>query len=268
MERMSSFKVFETDNYDQFKKLLGNRDITQGRINVIKESILRIGYQPSPILVNEKKEVIDGQGRLAACKSLNLPVYFIEKKGLTINDCISMNKKMESWKPKNYIDSYADRQFPAYVKLRDDLRDFKSLSWEMMMVIKGHGTGPALAEALRDGKLQYTGLNYPERECARWLCAIVPHISRSGFAKRATLETLARLQRYRLIDTNRMLESFEKYGDQFGGGRIRSKDVLQDINTLYNFNRKKLVYFADDYRRLSADAQKGVQFKKKDEQQN
>ena len=107
MDKVANIKVMMTDNYSQFNKLLGNREITPNRVNTIKESILKIGYQPSPILVNEKKEVIDGQGRLAACEALSLPIYYIEKAGLTIDDCISMNRKMESWKIKNYIDCYA-----------------------------------------------------------------------------------------------------------------------------------------------------------------
>ena len=264
MERMSHYKIFETDNYDQFKKLLGNRDITPARISSIKESILRIGYQPSPILINEKKEIIDGQGRLAACKSLNLPVFYIEKKGLTISDCMSMNRKMKAWTTPDYINSYADRDYPAYVKLRNDLREYRPLDWAMLLTIKGRGYNVTVQDALRDGKLQYVGLDYKERECARWICAIHPYVIRSGFAKKATLETLIRLYRYELIDSKRMLESFEKYGDQFNGGRLRSKDILQDINALYNYNRKHIVYFADDYRRKALEA---TGQKKKDEQQ-
>lgn len=256
MEKMSNIKVMITDNYSQFKKLLGNREVTPNRINTIKDSILKIGYQPSPILVNEKKEVIDGQGRLAACEALRIPIYFIEKKGLTIDDCVNMNKKMESWKIKNYIDSYADRKFPAYVKLKEDLKSFKPLTWEQLLVIKGRGSGPAVQEALKDGKLQYTALDYTERERARWLCALIPYINASGFSKKATIEVLIRLDRYGLIDKARMLESFEKYGAQYSSGRIHTKDVLQDINALYNFNRRNIVFFADDYRKLALDAQK------------
>ena len=38
-------------------------------------------YLVSPILVNEKMEVIDGQHRLQAQKELNLPTYYIKNKG-------------------------------------------------------------------------------------------------------------------------------------------------------------------------------------------
>lgn len=254
MDKVANIKVMMTDNYSQFNKLLGNREITPNRINTIKESILKIGYQPSPILVNEKKEVIDGQGRLAACEALSLPIYYIEKAGLTIDDCISMNRKMESWKIKNYIDCYASRKFPAYVALKEDLREYKSLTWEQLLTIKGRGTGPTVQDALKDGKLQYISLDYVEKERARWLCALIPHIKESGFPKAGTVDTLIRLDRYKLVDKNRMLESFEKYGAQFGGGTVRARDVLQSINTLYNYNRRKVVFFADDYRRMALEA--------------
>ena len=239
MDKFANIKVMMTDNYSQFNKLLGNREITPNRVNTIKESILKIGYQPSPILVNEKKEVIDGQGRLAACEALGLPIYYIEKAGLTIDDCISMNRKMESWKIKNYIDCYASRKFPAYVALKEDLREYKSLTWKQLLTIKGRGTGPAVQDALKDGKLQYTSLDY---------------VKESGFPKAGTVDTLIRLDRYKLVDKNRMLESFEKYGAQFGGGTVRARDVLQSINALYNYNRRKVVFFADDYRRMALEA--------------
>ena len=259
MERIANIKVMVTDNYSQFKKLLGNREITPNRVNTIKESILKIGYQPSPILVNEKKEVIDGQGRLAACEALGLPIYYIEKAGLTINDCISMNKKMESWKIKDYINSYADRKRPAYVKLKEDLKEYKPLTWENLLVVKGKGTGPSAQEDLKDGKLQYVGLDYIEKERARWLCALIPHITSTGFSKKTAIETLARLDRYKLVDKVRMLESFEKYGAQFSGSR--SRDVLQDLNAIYNYNRRKMVFFADDYRRMALEASSGTKTK-------
>ena len=62
----SKFKIYETTSYSQFKTMEGNRAVKDGRVNKIVESINKIGYVLSPILVNEKMEVIDGQGRLSA----------------------------------------------------------------------------------------------------------------------------------------------------------------------------------------------------------
>ena len=197
-------------------------------------------------------EVIDGQGRLAACEALNLPVYYVMKKGLKIEDCMSMNMKMENWKIPDYISSYAQRGFPAYVAILKDLREFKGLNWSDLIVIRGGGTGPAVMDNLKVGKLQYTSLNYFQRECARWLCCLLPYVRESGLPVNTTKEILTRLYRYELIDSTRMLESFSNYGARFGASAPRSKDVLQFVNEIYNYNRQKVVFFADDYRRQAA----------------
>lgn len=58
--------VYRTNNYDQFKRLVGNREVNPKRVKTIKKSVEEIGYIPNPIIVNENMEVIDGQGRLQA----------------------------------------------------------------------------------------------------------------------------------------------------------------------------------------------------------
>lgn len=254
MDKQTEFKIYQTRDYSKFKKLLGNRDVSPSRLTSIKESIIRIGYQPAPMIVNEKLEVIDGQGRLAACEALSLPVYYVIKKGLTVDDCISMNMKMENWKTADYINCYADRGFPAYVKLREDLKKFRGLDWTHLLTIKGRGSGAFAKEALTNGRFQYISLNYEESECARWVLAIIPHIVESGLHKRTATEILIRLFRYKMIDQTRMLDSFTKYGAKFGANAPRARDTLQFINEIYNYNRVKTVYFADAYRKEAEKA--------------
>ena len=65
---VTNVQVFETRDYDQFKKLNGNRNINESQVDGIVHSILEVGYQPVPILVNEFMEIIDGQHRLEAVK--------------------------------------------------------------------------------------------------------------------------------------------------------------------------------------------------------
>ena len=60
-----------------FKTMDGNRLLKNDRVNKIVESINAVGYILSPILVNEKMEVIDGQGRLAALERLKMPVHYM-----------------------------------------------------------------------------------------------------------------------------------------------------------------------------------------------
>ena len=75
-------EIKTTNDYSKFKYIIGNRSINEHNKNRIKISINKIGQQ-MPMLVAEKDltdnkyPVIDGQHRLEAIKTLNLPVDFI-----------------------------------------------------------------------------------------------------------------------------------------------------------------------------------------------
>ena len=51
----------------------GNREIEESRVKKIKDSILKVGYITSPIIVNEKMEVIDGQRKNRGIKTIKFP---------------------------------------------------------------------------------------------------------------------------------------------------------------------------------------------------
>lgn len=112
-------KVYRTDDYRRFKHLVGNRTVERRRINRIKESIRAVGYVMNPIVVNEKMEVIDGQGRLVVLEELELPVYYVISEGAGIEECIHMNVGQSNWRLIDYIASYADKGNADYKRLHD-----------------------------------------------------------------------------------------------------------------------------------------------------
>lgn len=97
--------VYETKNYAKFKIIEGNRPIDHAK--KIIESISEIGMLWQPILVNEKFEIIDGQGRFLAMKTLGIPVIYIIQNGLNIKHVRYLNKNATNWKINDYIHSYA-----------------------------------------------------------------------------------------------------------------------------------------------------------------
>lgn len=116
----SSTRLSWTNDASVFIKLLGNRSVTSDRVERIKRSIQTIGFLPVPIIVNEKYEIIDGQGRVQAIKELGIsPVPYIVCKGAGINECISMNINATRWSTRDYISSYAARGIADYMVLKD-----------------------------------------------------------------------------------------------------------------------------------------------------
>lgn len=112
-------EIQRTNSYDMFKQLKGNRGVNPKRVKKIKDSITEIGYIPNPIIVNEKFEVIDGQGRLQALRELGKPIEYIIIKGLGIKECLYMNINQEKWTMQDYIKSHAELGNVNYQRLLD-----------------------------------------------------------------------------------------------------------------------------------------------------
>ena len=122
MDTQKSIK--STMNYSIFKKLEGNRPVVNRRVNKIIASIQNVGYITSPLIVNEKMEVIDGQGRLEALEQLKMPVEYIIHPGIGINECIAMNINQGNWSLKDYIESYATRGNKSYQRLEQLIKEY------------------------------------------------------------------------------------------------------------------------------------------------
>lgn len=112
-----AYDVYTTRDYNIFKRLIGNRDIPESRISKIVDSIQKIGWVHNPIIVNEKMEVIDGQGRLTALQRLKMPVEYIIAPGAGNKECIYMNMNMVNWKLPDFIKSYAEQGNENYQRL-------------------------------------------------------------------------------------------------------------------------------------------------------
>lgn len=113
--------VYSTNDYSLFKRLDGNRAVSDGRVEKILKSIDAVGFIEAPIICNEKYEIIDGQGRFEACKIRSLPVPFMIIPALGIEACTSMNIYQEKWSITDYINSGADRGIESYVRLKQFL---------------------------------------------------------------------------------------------------------------------------------------------------
>jgi hypothetical protein len=102
----SHLKIFKTYNYSLFKKMKGNRDIDESHLKKIIKSIEEDGYTFSPIQVNEKYEVIEGQHRLEACRALKLPIYYHVVAGATIRDVTILNHNRKNWGFDQWLNRY------------------------------------------------------------------------------------------------------------------------------------------------------------------
>lgn len=124
--------VYETRNYDMFKKLLGNRDVTEQRIAKITESIKNVGYVLNPCVINGKNEIIDGQGRVEALKRMNMPVHYVIDKNAGLEQCVQLNINGTPWKTMDYVKSYVHQGIHDYKNLLDLIETFPNINIDVI----------------------------------------------------------------------------------------------------------------------------------------
>lgn len=130
-------QIFEESDYSRFHRLPDNRDVLERRLGKIIASVSE-KYVLNPIIVNEKMEIIDGQGRYEALKHLGRPIHYIIAHGATSDDCRRMNKYNTRWDALDFAKSFKKAGLEAYAIL---LRTCDNTGFPISLVLRmgGHG---------------------------------------------------------------------------------------------------------------------------------
>lgn len=251
MEKQKTIQ--NTKDYSIFKKLEGNRPVVNRRVNKIIASIQNVGYITSPLIVNEKMEVIDGQGRLEALEQLKMPVEYIIHPGIGINECIAMNINQGNWSLKDYIESYAIRGNKSYQRLEQLIKEYPLANLDViataaLRINKITGT------MVKDGSLVLT-----EEQCdkaverlnyAYEIFDLVDKTAvRGGILN--LIQVILYCYDYEEIDLKRLKEQVTK--NIYVCRPWNNIDTcFNEIEELYNRNISKKVYFYTLYRQEKA----------------
>lgn len=139
-------------DYDKFKPHKMQRGIRPIHLARIEASMKRRGFKPTkPIIVTSKLEVLDGQHRLEAAKSLGIDFYYVISDDLTIEDIRDMAKTAAAWDIEDYIVSQIRQENDNYWRLMA-LKEKSGLNWNSFMggvLMLGDNSG---REELRSGE--------------------------------------------------------------------------------------------------------------------
>lgn len=240
-------KVYATDNLDQFKTLQSNREL-RGRVKKVKASIEKYGWINSPIVVNEKYQVVDGQARLQACKELGCGLTYTIIPGLDVYDCRILNSVQTDWNYQDYIFSYADQGIQDYRYLQQIVAKMKnewgSYSLDVLGQMMGRSSGKA---DIKDGTAKMTMEQYNEAcKHISYVADFIPimkSLKVGGETMTAALYFASRMMpeyaKERLLTA---VTTRGKYVFTSKPGRI--VDAIQCIDEVYNYNRKKEYRFS------------------------
>lgn len=115
--------IFETYNYNQFSQLEGNRIINKLHVDRLKRSFKK-KYLLSPINVNNKFEIIDGQHRFNAAKELKLPIYYYISDNSKLEDVHILNTNMKNWRKEDYLNAYCEIGNQNYIQFKEFMDEF------------------------------------------------------------------------------------------------------------------------------------------------
>lgn len=248
--------VYRTNNYEQFKRLVGNRDVNPKRVRQIKKSIEEIGYIPNPIIVNENMEVIDGQGRLQALKDLGLPVEYIIKNGVGIKECLFMNINQEKWKIQDYIKSYAEMGNENYKKLQDLIELYPIYSVNTIgSAVKGIKT--ITATNIRRGNLEISTEEYEKAIITlNYLNRFIPSIKYLKGKTTNFFQALVFIYQIEGVDKERLVKQVNDNVLTMIAWHD-TNTAIQSIEEIYNkqLGLKTRVYIFSEYRKALQEKQ-------------
>ena len=238
--------IYSSEDYSVFRKLNGNRSVLEQRKNMIMASIMERGWIRNPVVVNEKMEIIDRQGRFEALKELGLPIEYVVAKGASISDCIALNIKQKNWSAEDYIKCYADMGNNDYAVLDSFMGKYSHIKNSSLHVIVGRATRDGSSTEIKNGLFKvYDPDSLEERLDFVNNCLSV--IGQGNGANRTWVGALKFVYFCSKIDN-------KVFADKLNRHRVflfpcaTVKQALDIFEKIYNYNAKKgKVYFIPEY---------------------
>lgn len=242
-------EVFTTDDYGIFKKLIGNRKADKGRVLAILKSIKKNGYILNPIVINEKYEVIDGQGRLEALKQLGLTVPYVIAEGAGVNECIAMNINQKNWKVIDYVESYAEVGNTSYILLSQLLDKYQKTLGLNTVIATAQGLQKCSNEAVKEGRITITTERYKEAlETLGYMEKFSDVLNEVGGAKDSYYYAIGFCHRHRDIDDDLLMDRVHKYRLEIIP-IVTIDQAFDTIENIYNRRNRQRIYIKTEYKK-------------------
>lgn len=256
--------VYEETDYSKFSRLAGNRGVDEKRKNKIRQSIKKVGYVRSPIVVNEKLEIIDGQGRFEVLRELGKPIHYVIAYGAGVKECQWMNIGQTNWKTFDYIKSYAELGNESYVML---LKLIKDNEWMMIEEIYGAVTNKIQAHGhcgkiLQKGTFKMTKEEYAmAAKTIREFHEFMPIIRRIPGSTAVKVTAMMWILRNTTANHKRLYTVLNKGFPKMSPCVDSRPDIfLREISDLYNrgLSAKNCIYFETEYKQFSRESKRNA----------
>jgi hypothetical protein len=150
--------IHTTSDYSLFKPIGGNREINQLHYERLRKSMAE-NCLFTVLYVNEKHEIIDGQHRFEAIKSLGLPVHYVIIEGAGLEQVQVYNHFLKKWDCDDYLHGYIELGKPEYISYKKFKDKYKFGHNETMSMLSGMGkAGGSIYNTFITGNYRITHL--------------------------------------------------------------------------------------------------------------
>lgn len=193
--------VKSTRDYNKFKTLIGNRQINLQHLARLKQS-MKEEYLFSPIIVNSKYEVIDGQHRLRAAKELGLHVNYIICDDYGNTEIHRYNVNLKNWNVADFAAGFIELGNEHYIQYKKFIDRYKFGHFESMLLLSGNNDSNA-TKAFREGNFKVRNYEYA--------CSLAESITSigefyEGYKRRSFVYAVLTLIRTQKIEIPKLLK--------------------------------------------------------------
>lgn len=226
--------IQSTKEYSKFKFIKGNRGVNKTHmrnltVSISKHNLLEI----NPIIVNGKMEVIDGQHRLAAAKSLNVPIYYITTERAGMLEVQLLNSAARLWNFDDYIRSFVAAGNQHYVYLKMFIEKHNLPIGFSVCILSKFGKKGTLLQDFREGNFQVEEKDDGEL-LASEIRAYRNHTEEVAWRERGFLDAIRFIHRNRPVSHLEMLEKMNDWGEQIKRQPNSTRDWLRCFERVYN----------------------------------
>lgn len=253
----ADYRVYVSERYEDFKILDGNREVRQQRVSAIEKSVKNVGWIRNPILVNEKMEIIDGQGRFEVLKKLGYPIEFIIDDGIGIEECRSMNIKQTNWTSRDFIDSYAELSNTNYMFLKNLIEQFPRIS--LTVINCSVNDGAQISQSVvKEGNFKCSEEDYNNaKKVLSFIDRLLPYILKIEGNISYLQCAIIFIYKYTEAEMDRIEMVLQKYSHEFTPVAT-VESALRDFERFYNSRlRSGHQNFVNDYK-YSAKGKKAI----------
>lgn len=237
--------VQTTTDYAKFKDLAGNRNINPLHVNRLGRSF-REEYLLSPITVNERFEIIDGQHRFAAAQANKLPINYIIVAGYRLPQVQRLNTGTSNWRKEDYLRSYADLGVLPYVQMRRFMEEFPQLgiaASECLLTQNSKGSNnkgreegleTAYRKNFQNGDLEIVDLEFAYEAASK---IVKMEGSYDGYNRTTFVRAVSSLMTKPVFDVDYFIEKLDRYSSMFGHRQSVGEYIVL-IEEVYNYRKR------------------------------